>query len=131
MKITGIYKLPEIKHAFLIVASLDEFSDNSKLSQESKRRMEYFEHILRSKENKKTKDIPQWTLKVVSEKDFLTVLKQQHPKGLISSNQSSPNPEYLELLAINLLKTSKNESELKQRKTLSLIPDEDIIEVFI
>jgi len=126
MKIIGIYKLPVIKHAFLIVSSLDEFSDSSQPSPESKRRMGYFGHILRSKENKKTKATLQWTLKVVSEKDFLTVLRQQHPKGLISSNQSSHDPEYLELLAINLLKTSKGES-----KTLSLIPDDDVIEVFI
>lgn len=125
ISIIGIYKIPAIKHAFFIVSSLKEFSGNSRRLPENKRRMEYFEHILRCKH--------QWTLKLMSESDFLTVLKQHKPKGIVSPNQSSCSPASLELLTINLAKTPENclDWAYTSKKILSVIPDEDIIEVFI
>lgn len=94
--------------------------------------MEYFEHILRSKDHTPPTVTRQWTLKVVSERDFLRVLEQRMPTAKESPSQSSYNPECLELIAINLLKTPENPSRsLNTPTVLSKIPDEDIIEVFI
>lgn len=133
MWIKGIYKLPELKHAFIIVSSLSEFQDNSKLSKKSKRRVEYFEKILRSKDQKNQKSTRHWTLKVMSENDFVRVLSQNNKRESVSSNQPSHSPEYLELLAINLLRTSEDVSDWTYNtpKVLSSVPEEDIIEVFI
>lgn len=132
IEIKGIYKLPAIKHAFFIVSSLDEFSDNLQSCQESKRRMEYFEHILQSRDHKPPKVTPQWTLKVVSEHDFVSVLKQYSPTGQVLPIHSSDNPEFLELLAINLLKNpDRVDPTLETTKVLSCVSDDDVIEVFI
>src|SRR5580692_9116243 len=105
ISIKGIYKIPSIKHVFFIVSSLRDFLDNSLTSQGNKTRMEYFGRILRSKDRMLPKANLQWTVKVVSEHDFLKAIKQHIPKGKVSPNRSSNNPEELELLAINLLKT--------------------------
>lgn len=131
--IKGIYKLPAIKHAFFIMSSLEDFGGNSAESPDSKKRMEYFEHILQLRDHICPKEIPLWTLEVVSESEFLKVLEQRMPKGKVSSNLSSHNPECLELLAINLIKTPEQSSDLalKTPTVLGVIPDEDIIEVFI
>jgi hypothetical protein len=69
----------------------------------------------------------------VPEDDFLSAIERNTPRELVSSNQSSQNPEKLELLAINLTKTLPNSSDwtFKTPKALCAIPDEDIIEVFI
>lgn len=133
MMIKGIYKLPAIKHAFFIVSSLEEFEVSLIESLDNKKRMEYFEHILRSKDHICPKEIPLWTLKVVSESEFLKVLEQHMPKGKVSSNLSSHNPECLELLAINLIKTPEKSSDLppSTSKVLSVMAEDDIIEVFI
>ncbi len=133
IKIKGIYKLPAVKHIFFIVSSLQEFSDGARSSKESKRRMEYFERILQSKDHTPPKVTPLWKLKVMCETDFLSALKQYNPTGRVSSNRSCHNPEDLELLAINLCKTplSSPEKTFHTPKVLSVVPDEDIIEVFI
>lgn len=133
MFIRGIYKLPVLKHAFIIVDSLEGLSDSLQPSQGHKKRMECFERILRSKDRSIPTDTQQWTLKIMSESDFVKVLEQHNPKGRVSSNQTSCNPEHLELLAINLLKAPEILSDwtLVSPKVLSSIPDEDIIEVFI
>lgn len=132
MEIKGIYKLPKIKHVFFIVPSLDEFSDSPKPCRESKRRMEYFGRILRSKDHKTPKATPHWTLKLVTVSDLETILKQHNPIGQVSSSQTCDNPEYLELLAINLVKTPNSlDCSQDSQKVLSCVSDEDIIEVFI
>lgn len=133
MLIDAIYKIPATKHIFFIMSSLQEFSTSQKLSLENKRRTECFEHILQSIDRMPPKAIPQWTLKIVCRNDFLSVLQHNMPKELVSSNQSFHNPEYLELLAINLLKTPENSCDFafNTPKVLSAIPEEDIIEVYI
>lgn len=133
MMIVGIYKIPKIKHALIIVAPSDEFSSNLQQLQKNKKRMECFEQILRSKDHRIPKEAQQWTLEVVSKIDFLKVLKLNKPKGKVSSNLSFHNPECLELLAINLVKTPEKTSDwtLDTPTALSSIPEEDIIEVFI
>lgn len=115
------------------MSSLEDFGGNSAESPDSKKRMEYFEHILQLRDHICPKEIPLWTLEVVSESEFLKVLEQRMPKGKVSSNLSSHNPECLELLAINLIKTPEQSSDLalKTPTVLGVIPDEDIIEVFI
>lgn len=90
--------------------------------------MEYFGHILQSINHIFPKEIPQWTLELISENDFQKVLEQCKPTEKVSSNQSS-NPEFLDLLAINAVKT--NDPSLDTLTYLSTVPDEDIIEVFI
>lgn len=134
MSIRAVYKIPEAKHMFFIVEPLDDSScDYLAESPGSKRRREYFEHILRSRDRSNPKAIQQWTLGIVPADDFLSAIEQNTPKELVSSNQSSQNPEKLELLAINLVKTPPNSSDwtLRTPKVLCAVPDEDIIEVFI
>lgn len=133
ISIKGIYKIPAARHAFFIVPSLDSFGEDIGSSQESKKRMEYFEHILQLKDHMPPKVIPRWKLKLMSEDDFLSALKQQIPTRQVSSNPSSHNPEDLELLAINLVETPENPLDwtFNTPKVLCAVPDEDIIEVFI
>lgn len=132
-EVRGIYKIPSLKTAFLIVSVFPDFSDSSQLSQESKKRTEYIGRTLRSKDRKLPKEIQQWKLKVVSEHDFLQAIARHRPKGLVSPSQSSDNPLALELLTINLLKTPGClvDWTCTTPKGLGVIPDEDIIEVFI
>ena len=133
ISIRAVYKIPETRHVFFIVEPLDSTCDYLKESQGRKRRREYFEHILRSKDRSTPKATQPWTLRIVPVDDFLSAIEQNTPRELISSNQSSQNPEKLELLAINLTKTLPNSSDwtLQTPKALCAIPDEDIIEVFI
>lgn len=133
ISIRAVYKIPETRHVFFIVEPLDSTCDYLKESQGRKRRKEYFEHILRSKDHSTPKATQPWTLRIVPVDDFLSAIEQNTPRELISSNQSSQNPEKLELLAINLTKTFPNSSDwtLQTPKALCAIPDEDIIEVFI
>lgn len=127
MDVKAIYKIPALKHAFFIVSSLDEFSEKSEETQKSKIRMEYFEHILHSKDCTLPIEIQQWTLKVMSHTDFVSAIKRRNPIGQVLSNQTSCEDPELELLAINL---TKNSSGL-ETKELSFTEDADIIEVFI
>lgn len=130
--IRGIYKIPAIKHTFLIVDSLEDVSDSTPLYRESKRRMAHFEHILRSKDRTCPKVALQWKWTLVEEQDFLRVLERSMPTKEVSSNQSCYSPEHLELLAINLLRTRDSlVFPHDTPKVLSCVPDEDIIEVFI
>lgn len=131
--IKAIYTVPSLKHAFFIMSSFEGSYNKYELLKESKKRMEYFEHILLMKGNIRPKDIPQWTLKVMNEGEFLLALAQQDPTGTISTSLSFENHKTLEQLVINTTKNLPNSSELtlKTPKFLSVIPDEDIIEVFI
>ena len=130
--IKGIYKIPAIRHAFFIVDSLSELEGEPLSPSSFAEGKEYFEHILESKDHICPKEAQQWKLRVVSSEQFLQVLEKCTPKGLVSPNQSSRNPEYLELLAINLLKTPvSNPDSLHTSKYLGVVPDEDVIEVFI
>lgn len=133
VSIKAAYKIPDVRHVFLIVDSLDPFLDSSQLSQESKKRKECFERILRSKDRRCPKATQQWTLKIMLEHDFLMAIKQNNPTGQVSANQTYGSPEDLELLAINLVKTPESSLDrtFNTPKVLSLLPDEDIIEVFI
>lgn len=127
MDVKAIYKIPALKHAFIIVSSLDEFSENSSSFQESRTRTEYLERILRSKNCTQPKAIRPWTLKVMSQSDFLLALRRHKPTLEVLPSQTSYDDPELELLAINLVKT---ESGLEQ-KELSFTEEADIIEVFI
>lgn len=127
MDVKAIYKIPDLRQIFLIVPSLDELSDKSQTNQESKTQTEYLEHILHEKSCILPIEIQQWTLKVMSHKDFVSAIKQRNPKGQVLSNQSSLNDPELELLAINLIKTSSD----NESKNLSFIDESEIIEVFI
>lgn len=127
MDVKAIYKIPALKHAFIIVSSLDEFDDKPRSNQESRTRTEYFEHILRLKYNNQPKEVLPWTLKVMSHEDLLSALKRNKPTRLKSPNQTSSDNSELELLAINLVKTECG----VETKELSFIEDTDIIEVFI
>lgn len=127
MDIKAIYRIPALRHAFLIVSSLDEFCDNSQAYQENKTHTEYLERILRSKNCTQPKAILPWTLKVMSQSDFVLALRRNRPTTEVLPSQTSYNDPELELLAINLVKT---ESGL-EKKELSFTEDADIIEVFI
>ena len=131
--IKGIYTIPNARHVFFIVSSLSKFSNNAKLLEKSKKRTEYFEHILHSKDHIVPRGHVLWTLKLVPENGFLQALTQQHTIRQVSTNPSFHNPEDMELLAINLLKSplSYLDSAFNTPKILSNIADEDIIEVFI
>ncbi len=128
--IRGIYKLPAIKHTFFIISSLQDFSGNSQL-RESKKRMGYFAKVLRSKDKEYPKVTQKWKLIVIEQQEFLKVLECSLPKRKSSSSQSCYNPEDLELLAINLLKTPEPFLTHDTPKVLSCVSDEDIIEIFI
>lgn len=131
--IRGIYKLPAIRHTFLIWGSPDENQTDETRLKENRRRREYFEHILESKDRMLPKEVLLWRLKVVSVDDFLSVIRKYTPIDSISSSQSSENPEMLELLAINLLKKPVHLpfDTCETTKFLCTVPHEDIIEVFI
>lgn len=129
--IRGIYKLPAIKHAFFIISSLQDFSGNSQL-RESKKRMGYFAKVLKWKDQEHPKVTQKWKLIVIEQQEFLKVLECSLPTRESSSSQSCYNPEDLELLAINLLKTPESLFFPHDTpKVLSFVSDEDIIEVFI
>jgi hypothetical protein len=130
--IRGIYKIPQIRHAFFIVDSLSGIEESPATSLSLEEGAEYFEHILQLKDHICPKEAQQWKLRVVSSEQFLRVLEKCTPKELGFPNQSSCNPEYLELLAINLVKTPLSTPEsLYSSKKLGVLPDEDVIEVFI
>jgi len=132
-KIIGVYKIPAVKHAFLIVSSIPLDLDTLEELSENTNRMEYFDHILRLKDQVGRKNIPRWTLKVLTPDEFLEVLERHKPLESRSTNQSSHNPESLELLAVNLLKDLDDDrpNACETPKVLCCVPDEDIIEVFI
>ena len=131
--IIGIYKLPSVRHVFFIVDPFSDFLDSLLLSEENRLKREYFERILRSKDRKCPKVNLQWKIKLMCVHDFLKCIKQHIPKGKVLPSQSSHNPEELELLTINLLKTHQSDLDrtFDTPKVLSAIPYEDIIEVFI
>jgi hypothetical protein len=133
MMIRGIYKLPAIKHTFLIFASPDGDEQIDSRLKENRKRREYFEHILECKHHMLPKEVLLWRLKIVSEDDFLSVIRQHKTTDQVLSSQSSNYPEKLELLAINLLKTPVRlpSEPCETPKFLCNVPDEDIIEVFI
>lgn len=133
MKIIGIYKLPQVKHIFFIVSELHVFDDLQESMLESKRRMEYFEHILRCKDYMPPKAIPRWRLKVMTQNDLLTVLAQHNTKEKSSSNLTFQSPEEMEMLAINLFGSCNDENSCsyKTSKNAGVLYDDDIIEVFI
>jgi hypothetical protein len=133
MNLRGIYKIPSQRLAFLIVSVFPDFLTRCRESQASRKRMEYIGRTLRSKDHSKPKVAQQWKLKVVSENDFMTAITHYKPKGTESSSQSFHNPLALEMLTINLLKTPGDlvDWTFKTPKSIGVIPDEDIIEVFI
>lgn len=133
LSIIGVYKLPVLRHIFLIVDSLHDFLDNLMQSEANKIRKGYFERILRSKDHRVPKADLQWTIRVVCVHDFLEAIKLSIPIGTVSTNQTCQNPEELELLAINLVKTHppSRDKPFDTPKVLSRVHDEDIIEVFI
>lgn len=133
MKVIGLYRLPQIKHEFLIVSSLEAFLKGQQELKDYKKRMECIEHILQSKDCTPPKETQQWRAELVLEEDFLRVLKQRMPKVEVSSNLSSHKPICMELLTINLVKTPETSSDLtlSSPKELSVSKNEDIIEVFI
>jgi hypothetical protein len=69
----------------------------------------------------------------VCENDFLEAIKQWQPRRKESSSQSFDNPLALELLTMNLLKTPGDpvDCTFNTPKALSVIPRDDVIEVFI
>ena len=130
MMIKGIYKVPAIKHAFFIISSPDKISEEIGL-EEVEKRNKHLEHILLSKNYICPTEIESWTFEVLFEKNFLRVLSTCMSRVGISSKISSHNPACLELLAINLVKTNKEPSDLKTPRMLGVADDEDVIEVFI
>lgn len=113
--------------------SIDTSCDACIESRESKKRKQYLEHILQSKDRMLPTSTLLWIEETISANDFLSVLRKRCPKTQAEPNQSSHNQEDLELLAINLSKTLPNSLDwsFNTPKALSAIPEEDIIEVFI
>ena len=93
ISIRAVYKIPETRHVFFIVEPLDSTCDYLKESQGRKRRREYFEHILRSKDRSTPKATQPWTLRIVPVDDFLSAIEQNTPRELISSNTRHPIPD--------------------------------------
>lgn len=131
--ITGIYKIPSIKHAFFVVSSLKNLFSDSEFYHECKRRMQYFDKILRLKERIYLCGNEKWNLKVISQRDFLSVLEKYMPLGQISNCNSCNFPESLELLSINLIKSRELSPSCSHDtlKGLCRVANEDIIEIFI
>ena len=131
--VKGIYKLPEIKHIFIVVPSPSIANDNPKLLLQSKQRRRYFDNTVLSKDRMTKPTNLKWTIRIIPEDDFLESVRELTQRPEISSNRSFDNPENMELLAINLLKTplSSPDLSLHTPKVLSKVFDEDIIEVFI
>jgi hypothetical protein len=116
ISIIAVYKIPSVKHAFLIVQSFDDLIP----LKEKMKRMEYFDHILHFKDNFPLGSVKQWTIKILHEIEFLTVLKK---------NKSSP--QTLELLTVNLLKQTDLHCETYSDKCVEVISNEDVIDIFI
>lgn len=130
--IKGTYRLPTIKHTFLVISVHDDHFDEQVL-QKNKINKEYFAHILRSKDRICPKEIQLKRLVAISETDFLWEIEQHSPIVKVSSSLSSGNPAMLELLTMNLLKTqqSPHSGTYETCKFLGFVPDEDVIEVCI
>ena len=63
--ITGIYKIPSIKHAFFVVSSLKKIFSDSEFYHECKRRAQYFDKILRVKGRIYLEVNQKWNLKIM------------------------------------------------------------------
>lgn len=100
---------------------------------ENRKKREYFEHILQLKDRMNPKEAPLWRLKLVLEDDFLLAIERYRPTEKVSSSQSLGNPEKLELLSVNLLKTLVDPlyETYETPKFLGSVREEDIIQVFI
>ncbi len=132
MSIIGIYNIPEIKLTCFVIPAFQRISDCLRQLRESKKRMEYFAHILRLKDHKIPTTIQQWRCIIIEHHEFLQALESYKPTVQQSTSQSFHNPEQLELLSINLSKTPDNTLySLNTSKELGFVPEEDIIEVFI
>lgn len=128
--VRAIYKIPELRHIFLVVA-LPE--DRPNLSKESEKQKKHLEHILRSKYLGKEKKYPEWKLKLIQEDDFLEIIEEQAGTMRGLTNPSIENSEHMELLAINLQtpKSRPDPLSLLTPKVLGRVSNDDIIEVFV
>ena len=128
--VTAIYKLPVIKHIFLIVASDD---GRPNLSSRNCIQKEEFAGILRDKDREIDSPGSKWTTKLIHSDDFLSALEDQGNLRIDLSNPSFDSSEHMELLAINLQpqKSCPDPLSMFTPKVLSRVPDEDIIEVMV
>lgn len=128
-----IYAIPSIKQQFIIVSSLDFFSNSSRREIETEERKKYLVHILQSKDRIYTKVNSRWQTKILLVEHFLEAILQHMPREKVLPNRSCDYPEELELIAINIMKTPQPllEKSFYTPKVLNFVPQEDIIEVFI
>ena len=126
--VKALYHLPAIRHLILVVPCVSITRDCPKQSHLSSK--QEIEHILLGKHHMPSKKSLKWTIKIVREDDFLSSLLAQQSRVKVCPNQSLRNPENMELLAINLVKTPESLSS-NTPKILSRVSDEDIIEVFV
>ena len=131
--IKGIYTLPKSMNVFLIMSDPHVHQRPESLIEESKQAKKLLEHIVRGKNKKLPKGYRQWITTQVLEQDFLSSIKELTAKEGAISNPSYHDPIDIDLLTINVLKSSDDSCEelLESKKVLSRIPEHDIIEVFI
>ena len=128
--VRAVYKIPELKHIFLVVTNLD---DKNYLSKDTEKKKKYFERVLQNKYSESKKKYLEWKIKPILEKDFLEIIEEHTGKMIGSTNPNIENSEEMELLSINL-KTSTSllgTFSICTSKILNKVSNDDIIEVFV
>lgn len=128
MLIKGVYKIPSSRHVFFIAASPKPL--NSNLSNEqNKERIQWIVDILsKSKDSKTPIRSHKWKVRLIYEDDFFVAM-QLLQKDEMSVTKQTYRPDSLKFLAMNMIESQNSDGNTL--KVLSIIPDEDIIEIFI
>lgn len=130
--IKGVYEIPSLNHVFLVVADDQNRLSLANTSQIRQKKISYFDKMLQQKDNNIFSQDAPWKVRVLREIEFLAVLNIQKNRRCESLTQSFSISDYMDMLAMNLVKTSFASSQsLVSPKMLDIISDDDVIEVFI
>lgn len=126
--IRAFYKIPSLKHTFIIVSSLQIESNDEELIEKREKENDYIRELLLKKGSVSNERSHGWRSKCVEEGDFLKILSAN-----LETNSLDHISENLELLAINISKNQLIDTADPHHtsKVLSCVEHEDVIEVFI
>jgi hypothetical protein len=129
-KLVATYKIPEMRHIFLVFA-LD--GDKSNRSTESEKQKKCLASVLDNKYLETEKKNRPWRIRLIHEDDFLEIIQEQTGIVKCLTNPTIENSEYMELLAINIKTEMPHHDSLASctPKVLDRVSKDDVIEFFI
>lgn len=134
MWVRAVHKNPKEMQIVLIVTHVSKSDSSPKPLSKSKSETINIEQVCLHKACKLPKKDLKWTLKIIQEADFLMSLGFPCMKSQKLTNQPYENSSDMELLTINCIKpplsSLENLSSISAKR-LGMIPEEDVIEVFI